>query len=788
MARSRWRLVAVALMLSLSAGVAGLVTRVHAQDSLPPAPTWRGDVVRDAEGNLRVVPFPAERPAPAQSPATAPRTQTTPPPSRPAETRASATPTPLILPPPLPTASAPNDIVAVAIENAGPVPTTPRYLTFGQVFMRGALAADDALTARDTDGRSVPVQMDPLSRWPDGSVKFAAVTTLAPALLPRARQTLMLGRQVGSETEPPLDLAQVPFTLSVDINMTAPAPFTQTIDLRDALTQGEPDLWLQGPLATQGRVDIRIGPTFHVTADITAYKDGSITADVQFNNDIGEVLPPRARPAPPLPPLRYAVTTTLNGKSNSVHIPTQYQYQNWHLVETSNGKSELNVQRDVKYLIKSGAVLPYDLGTGVATSVIQSYQDQMEQSGFGAPLATNGVTMYMGATGGRADIGFTTLNNTVWLLTQNAVMARYGMAQGDTAGAIPWNFKLANGRWLNTEEYPRVWSDGRAGRGGALAPMNRPAVGHKSASGWNTSRAHQPNLSYIPYLMTASRWYLDRLNAQAAWNVHYCWPGPRVHGPYNDLVVRCNQVRGIAWALREIVLAAWIGRDGSWEKAYFTDVKKHNLTWMQSQQDALAAHGATVGAWPHDLGTYTGCAPGRQNCKKNNSENFPLWFKAAPWQQDFLSGILFMAARMGDEQARQIFTWQRGWIIGRFRGPGMNPRDGCNYTLILGEFPRDYEDFRETLSGKRQPTYYGRWSDIADAMEASGITNGEEWRRSRGYYCALARTVLAGLLTLDPTDSDARAAYDWLNKTDAPAVSNATFRRDPTYNIVPFDD
>lgn len=352
----------------------------------------------------------------------------------------------------------------------------------------------------------------------------------------------------------------------------------------------------------------------------------------------------------------------------------------------------------------------------------------------------------MPSTGGRPDIGYTTQYNTVWLMTQDNRAARIALAQSDTSGAIPWNYKLPTGQWLTPNDSNNIWTDGRGGPHGYTAGIaNIP-----STSVWTFDNAHQPNLNYVPYLMTGQRWNLDRLNAQAAANLVSVWPKIRcLTNMCATLLNGADQLRGQAWGFREIKQAAFIGPDSSEIAKYFKSVVADNWIYVQSQLANLRSKQGEVTGWfPAAYGTAG---------------------VTAEWQQDFLTGMIGMAALMGDSDAKSIIAWQKPWLVGRFTGNGMNPRDGCIYNLMV----------TNTATG----TNYMTWAEVALATASAGMSNGSGWSQSNGYYCTLAMSSLNIALTLSPTDNGLLNAQQWLSTAGAPLTDQASHRNDPTFNL-----
>jgi hypothetical protein len=74
----------------------------------------------------------------------------------------------------------------------------------------------------------------------------------------------------------------------------------------------------------------------------------------------------------------------------------------------------------------------------------------------------------------------------------------------------------------------------------------------------NHDAAHQPNLAYLPYLVTGDYYYLEELQFWAMWNSFSSNPGYR---EYEKGLYKSDQMRGQAWSLRTAAEAAYITPD-----------------------------------------------------------------------------------------------------------------------------------------------------------------------------------------------------------------------------------
>ena len=646
-------------------------------------------------------------------------------------------------------------IASLTYQNSGQQLLASGVATSGMVFLKGELASGAILSA-SIGGVQVAVQVDAKTTYDDGSVKMAVLSLARPAIAAGAMVEAVLSVAAAGTATPPalnLDAALAGHSFTVAISG---AGGTTNIDvlaaLHDALAHGTASFWQSGALSSQARVEIALPGSQRLVFDVTAFANGGIEVEAQFNNDRAmEAVGGRAA---------YSVAVTMDGRSVAQESVNQGQYQNWHRTFSSDGRNGgqglgdaangwLNIRQDMEHLEATGAVAQYDQGVGVATSLLDAYASATTAPGWNAPLATDGVTQFMPATGGRGDIGFTTAANTAWLITQDIRAANYALDQAEAAGGIPWNhWDAAHKGWISTDNYPLLWTDYRGGTG---TPGQANSTGltqqPDALSGWSLDSAHQPDLSYVPYVLTGERWILDNLQAQAAWNVVGQWPVVRGNG--DDLVVRENQVRGAAWSLRQIDEAAWASPDGSAAKAYFTAVSQENWSWLVSQ----------IPAWTVQQGEAHGWLPGAYGAPG----------ALPPWQQDYFASTAIAAVKHGNADALTYLNWASNFLVGRFThaAQGFAQHDGAAYAIAISDASN---------------TPYQTWARIGAEMTARGWSNGTGWSQSQGDYPQLALATLAGIAEVTGS-ATAAAAYRALLAESPPFTTAADFNRDPTFAI-----
>jgi len=664
----------------------------------------------------------------------------------PARAQAPAASGRLLYLPALPKPSGPDDVVGLKLEWDGR--EEPRLITFGQVFIPGAVPRGQTVVAR-IDGRDVPTQMDVKTTNPDGSVRFGVITLVAN----RSADVMLARRPGGPPPGAPVDLA----SLDGRYDLTAEIVFhqssgdeTRRIDiaplLARALRAGKLSYWLRGPLVTEARIEAPVIGSMRLTADIRAYADGSTASDVQFNNDIAM--------GPVGGKLDYDVRIVQGGKPVLTKSGLKhFQYQTWHHVVWSVGEPAVNVVHDTAYYARAAAIHNYDLSTGVQAAVIDGQTALMNRDPGFDILGNYGITKGMGMTGGRPDIGAVTLPNTLWIMTQNRDAARYALAQADGAGSVPWHFyDLDAGTHITVTKYPGLWADGRGGKAGKSVGLTQPI--DNPGSGWGPDTSHQPDLSYVPYIMTGSRYRLDQLNAQASGTIAMIWYEPRL---FDKAILADNfhQVRGRAWAFRAVTEAAFINDDASPIRAYFQMSQRNTIEFMLNEA-RQRTKGETYG-WFGD----------------HNQP--PLGGEIAPWMLDFLALSMALAAEQGVPGAKDVLIWQSNFLVQRFLAAdrGFRPNNATSYRLIMF-----------TPGTPEVPLL--TWREVEAASIARGYARDSgEWYHD-GAYVQAARAALGAIVTVTG-GNDARRAFTWLTENGYQS-GLGNFQRNPTWNIVPMSD
>lgn len=715
------RLVAIAwaAVVSLAAAVACADPPASAP-SLPPAPAPIGSLHRDASGHIVVdAPLPstpvAEPTRPSSQLAKPVKARDAPP----AVSPSAAGPARLLARPNVSQPQKAGDIVGFAIVNGGAKDIADAVVTFGQVFAAGDLPANLSLTARIGE-RAVPAQIDVKTRYQDGSVCHGIVSVRIPGVAAGRRVDVILARAPAAAPAPPLTLradAAPALLIELALRDGPSAGVHGSLTLASLLadggkgTSGKP--WLDGSLAVEKRLRAPLAGGIAAQFDVRMTADGRTRVDLTVAYDGAYTVPMRS--------VHYDVRIAADQHEYVSRTNLKHNHHaDWHLVMQPEDVTALQVVYDVPYLIRTRAVPALDTSIGIDAATVADDYKRLQSSDHG-PMGSALDTRYMpqgGQTDGE-DVGLITNWQAKYLLSQDARAMAVMLANADAGGSIPWHFRdEATGRPITIERRPgvRISENGPGDGRDAL-----PETFDPQDTGWEPDTAHQPALFYLPYLLTGSRYYLDELQFQAAYDLAFYHPQFRrgAEGLFDTQGE--EQVRGVAWVIRTLGDAAFISPDDDPLKAYFETRLSANLHFQVKKfvtDRYMRATGELEGWYSGDR--VAGAV-------------------VAPWQQDFLAMSYGYLLQRGFTEAGTMLKWMANFEAGRFLNgaSGYNPLFGAAYHI--------------NMAGKDGRALYGMWADAFAANFGIKTTPGDIMESgnpaSAGAYWGTARGALASIIT-----------------------------------------
>ncbi|OJU08134.1 MAG: hypothetical protein BGN85_11595 [Alphaproteobacteria bacterium 64-11] len=620
----------------------------------------------------------------------------------------------------------------------------PRTISFGQVFLPGQVQRGDRLEAV-LDGHPVPTQIDAKAFNSDGSVRHAIVTLELPKL--RSGQTLagafIKGARVVSA---PFVAGSVPaLTVSITPKGVAKIDIELQKIARDP-RNASPRLWIDGSLAQERRYSADVNDHLQILFDVFTPRNGPQRVDVIFHNDWTGI---RRNDN-----LEYDVAMALAGAPVFEAKDVQhYTFADWHHLLWTDGGPSIRVKPDLATLAAAGAVPHYAQDFSISSDIygtISRLAGKMSDR----PMQQGTIDNHMPDTGGRMDIGPMPTWAVVDLMDGSEDSRKLLLANADAAGSVPWHLRdRKSGLPLTIDAYPQLWLDSR----GKAQPGVLPEPFQQEHHGWTLDDAHQPALSYLPYLLTGSQYYRDELAAQAAYVLLSFDPYYRggSHGILiGEHVEAWIQVRGLAWSLRTLANAAYILPDDYPLHAYFDAKLRANLAKLADamiEQRKMKDSGALEGWMPGDY-------------RPDGA--------TAPWQSAFLIVTLNWINDMGYPQAGRVAGWMANFIAGLFTSgdQGFDPSRGTTYILMV----------YDPASKKRFDTW-------AEAFEKSALNKMPDKEVAEN-WTELGMIMRAGTGAAYAASHSPRAlkAYQYVSQR----FRQVTYRPatgDPTFAILPPD-
>jgi hypothetical protein len=532
-----------------------------------------------------------------------------------------------------------SNILAFAVPNSVSVRDTSgssqtnRPFTISRVFAKGEIPH---FAQAVVNGTAVMTQCDVKTRWADGSVQHALVSFLASvganATITVGFQDQPTGNNSGALDKAGMLAANWGAQIEVTNGTTLVANARQIVtDWGGTSSDARVTYWLQGPVCTQIILEDRsttlaydlgwdthkpLHPIFVVT-----FYPGS-TAGAKVEMILENMWTTK------LEDQTYSlVLKTGNPLGSPVYSKSSYTHiakSRWRKVFWSGPQpGSVNSDYNLAYMISTQAVPNWDLSKTVPSGTISGDVSNFNKSDQGptSVAAANDLgstvggvwqaghglwTQYIPQTGGRPEIGVFPAWYVRYLYTFDPNMYNMFIGQAAVSGYLPGHLREsitgryfdsartvdAFGRPLSLDARPTIYApDFSRVDLTASGDLIKP-VGTVTTGGWTDDIAHEPDWSYLPYLITGDWYFLEELYFHASSLLGFPAPGFGNYSRGNSwgYFPFAIQTRGQAWGLRDVAHAAFIAPDGTPEKAYFTEKLNNNIAVEEGNQNVLAGN------------------------------------------------------------------------------------------------------------------------------------------------------------------------------------------------------
>jgi hypothetical protein len=502
--------------------------------------------------------------------------------------------------------AAPQNVMIVSAASGAASANYP--LQFGRPFRPGVIPRGQCPVV-SANRAVLPTQADVKNRYPDGSVEFAVIAVVLPAI-PKS-SPLKLQFQPAACNNAPLTGAQMlgsNYNFDAQVTMTALNGHRQTVSARTMLANGDYKLWTSGPIAqtiilgddsAAAKYDIGFGdghhplrPRFYATfwpATNQVFVRAAVESDnsTQLENTAYKVVVTGGNANS-----TSEYTADLSG-TQAAHPKKHWALSSWStrfwLGGTPNPK--VNIDNNLAYLESTRFIPNFDPSLVIPESAIQGeyalwtgkphdiYDGQWDGG-----LWEDG----MGGAASRQDIGPYPTWSVMWLYTGDWRLRQMALGMADLAAAWPVHLREGDPR-------RNLLRSDAPGAGTALglpfSIVSRPTLLTAALNSfgntadvptfvgavnwnqpWSYANSHEPAPFYPQYILTGDPYYLSELTFWAAWDAAQFTPGDcgwcrSPDGTYGGI---SGAVRGDAWEIRSRTEAAFAQPDGTPEKTYLT--------------------------------------------------------------------------------------------------------------------------------------------------------------------------------------------------------------------------
>lgn len=565
-----------------------------------------------------------------------------------------------------PSETSTTPVTSVVVHNSLALSQSSAATTFGQAFVEGDVRVGETLVGRTSDGSAVPLQVDVKARHPDGSLRHAVITVQLTNIAPSGTETVSLYRSsaaAASAQENPTTLLNSGFNAVFNATISG-VQYTASADA--ALRAGRYTTWLSGPLVNEWMVAVPLktatGATHpHLVARfaIRGYTGNrSARVDVAIENGWAYEAAPQN--------VTYDAQILVGGLSvfNRPGLE-HYHHARWRKIFWWGNASMLDIKHDTTYLIASKAVPKYDQTVPIKEASLAGWQTRWTAAQTG-PMQRGLAAAYMPTTGARPDIGPMPAWSALYLLSMDQRLKNITIGMSEQAGS--WSSHYRNKRTdrpVTVAEYP--YMSLIAKKADTVNPVTKVAEAFPEcpdalcSTPLRGDTAHQPDLAYLPYLITGDYYHLEELQFWANWNI---LSGNPAYRQYQKGLVQSDQIRGQAWSLRTLAQAAYITPDNDPQKVHLNAIVNHNIDWYNTQYTNNPAVNK-LGVLEHRAMEYS------------NSTG------VAPWQDDFFTFAVGRLVELGFTRAQPLLEWKSKFVVERMAGEGFCWIEASAYSLKL---------------------------------------------------------------------------------------------------------
>jgi hypothetical protein len=328
----------------------------------------------------------------------------------------------------------------------------------------------------------------------------------------------------------------------------------------------------------------------------------------------------------------------------------------------------------------------------------------------------------------------------------------------------------AFGRPLSIDARPTVRSTGQSQdtkQQDVIVP-----VGPVTTGKWTVDMAHQASFAFVPYLITGDWYFLEELYFWASYDVARGNPGTTLSytrhadwGFIND----GEEIRGVAWGMRNLAHAALAAPDGTPEKAYFTQKLNYNLavregkyhltdgTFYSPCQTAPYNAAQETSKWCWGWNTVAGAKdnplhfldPGSPSLTEG-LDNTTVYAGTSPWMLNYNHIVLGHLKELGFPVAKLQETMAKN-LVNQIVNPDYNPFLVASYRVPV-------------LSRPNQ-AFFSAWASIKNGYQDPNVASFSDidTHDAEHGYVFIARAASSFITGFYDGSLTGESAWEWMN-------------------------
>lgn len=565
------------------------------------------------------------------------------------------------------------------------------YVVLGQGFAKGELAAADCLKVGNSTGPTARrLTISQKSLWNDGSVKFGILSGKVQST-PAQETEITLAKEVCPSV--PAQAAQIEAALNDQL-------FNPVV----SITIGQ-DVYvasLKNGISTAGKKDWILGEVsdFLSKADLVRVSDGQIhpLLNARFETRVSKdgsflrvgIIIESSWALEPYEDIRYDVKIT-NGltdlyvKTNVLHL----NHSRWVKYFQLKGEENKSVKHDFKYLSAAALIPAYNPSVTMPATVPDLYFNKISDSNHDI-LGVGPIIPGMGTTGAWPYIGPLPAFQSWLVVSNNQKLKDYTIQAGRIAGTFQSKYrdKLTD-QPISIEEYPYASKTApgvNKTKGNRSEYLTICKTGQVCNIDNRVKDSHQPQLTYLPYLITGDHYLSEELEFWLSDNLvsqNYAYRG------YEKGTMTHAQTRGQAWFLRDLLFNLNTMSEENPSKPMYKRVLANNLAKYLAQRDAPDNSGKFGYVTSYLVGGYA----------------------ISPWMDDFVTFAVGEIVANGHEDWREALEWKSRFPIGR-----MLNQDFCSIFATEYYIPAAPGELSGSLPTKRTGDFFQTWKEIYEYL------------------------------------------------------------------------